>query len=66
MELVNGILDMSKIEAGEGWRHIVRSTLENVFKIDLIKLLYGLAVTGFMWDPSGAAPTRVTEPASCP
>jgi hypothetical protein len=28
-----------------------------------LALLYGLAVTGFMWDPSGANPTRVTEPA---
>lgn len=27
-----------------------------------LALLYGLAVTGFMWDPSGAAPARVTEP----
>jgi len=27
-----------------------------------LALLYGLAVTGYMWDPSGAAPTPVTEP----
>ena len=31
-----------------------------------LALLYGLAVTGFMWDPSGAAPTRATEPTLTP
>jgi hypothetical protein len=35
---------MSKTETGGGWRHIFKSSLENFFKIDLIKMLYGLAV----------------------
>lgn len=35
---------MSKARSGEGWLDIVKSALESFFKLDLLRMLYGLAV----------------------